>query len=69
MAYASNTLVVRAAKLVDGINLDQKDKKYDFAKVIFNSDNSNASDCSNLEESSMQLSAKTSTKVRPIKML
>lgn len=45
---------MKAAKLVDSINLKQENKKYNPAKVIFDSDNSNMSDYSNLEKTSIQ---------------
>lgn len=36
--------VVRASKLVDGIDLDMKNKEYNLAEVLFDSDNSNNSE-------------------------
>lgn len=44
LAHVSNARVVRGAKLVDGINLDIKDKGYDPAEVTIDSDDSNMSD-------------------------
>lgn len=61
--------MVRVAKLVDDINLKQKNKKYNPVEIIINSDNSNVSDCSDLEKTHIQLSVETSTKVRPIPIL
>lgn len=40
---------MRVAKLVDDINLEQNDKKYNPVEVILESDNSDASDCLDLE--------------------
>lgn len=45
---------MRAAKLVDGIKLERKEKEYDSAKVIFNLDNFNALDYSSLEETPVE---------------
>lgn len=58
--------MVRVVKLIDDNNLKQKDKEYDFAEVIINLDNSNISDCSDLDRISIQLLVKTPIKVRPI---
>lgn len=44
LAQVSNARVVRAAKLVDGINLDIEDKGYDPVEVIIDSDDSDVSD-------------------------
>lgn len=46
--------MVRAAKLVDSIKLEQNDKKYDLAEVIFDLDMSDALYCSDLEETPTQ---------------
>lgn len=63
MTHARNARVMTAANLVDGMNLEQKDKKYDSAVMIFDSDNSDGSDYSNMKETPMQLLAKTPTEV------
>lgn len=55
--------------MVDDINLEQKNKKYDPKEVIFNLDDSDASDCSNIEETFMQLPAETPIQVRPTVIL
>lgn len=41
--------MMKVAKLVDGINLDQKDKEYDLAEIILKSDNYNTSNYLDLE--------------------
>lgn len=46
LAHASNARVVRASKLVDGIDLDYSDKEYDPAEVLIDSDNPDVSDLS-----------------------
>lgn len=40
---------MRVTKPVDGMNLEWKDKKYDFVKVILKSDNSDTLDYLDLE--------------------
>ncbi len=65
LAHVSNARVVRASKLVDGISLDQNDTKYNPAEVLIDSDDSDASDCSDQEESPIQLSAKSAAEVTP----
>lgn len=50
MAYASDAYIVRAAKQVDGINLEWENEKYDPAKGILGLDDSDMLDCLDLEE-------------------
>lgn len=50
---------MRAAKLVDGIVLEQEGREYDPAKVLIDSDNSDTT--LDEEELPIQLSAETST--------
>lgn len=64
----SNVCIVRASKLVNGINLKQNNKEYNPVKVFINLNDSDtsdyldqASDCSDQEESSVQLPAKIAT--------
>ena len=63
LAYVSNARIVRVSKLVDGISLDQDDREYNLAEVFVDSDDSNASDYSDQEESPIQLSAKNVAEV------
>lgn len=44
LAHVSNARIVRTAKLVDGINLNIEDKRYDPVKVTIDSDDSDISD-------------------------
>lgn len=44
LAYVSNASIIRGARLVDSINLDIKDKRFDPANMTINSDNSDKSD-------------------------
>lgn len=55
----SNAHIVKAAKLVDGISFEQKDKKYNLAEVLVDSDNFNASVSLDEEGLPTQLLAKT----------
>lgn len=50
---------MRVAKLVDGISLEQEDKKYNPAEVFVDSNNSDASVSSDEKESPTQPSAET----------
>lgn len=43
LRHISNTRIVKVSKLVDGIDLNMKNKEYNPAKVLFNSDDSNDS--------------------------
>ncbi len=65
LVHISNARVVRVSKLVDGISLDQDDKEYNPAKVFIDSDDSDASDCSNQEESPIQLLVESVAEVTP----
>lgn len=38
--------MIKTLKLMDDINLENKNKEYDVAKVLIDSNNSNSSDCS-----------------------
>lgn len=40
--------MVRSAKLIDSINLEQKDKEYNLVEVLINLENSNVLNCSDL---------------------
>lgn len=44
LAHARNAQVIKAFKLTDKINLDTSNSKYNPAKILINSNNSNASD-------------------------
>lgn len=44
LVYMSNARVVRASKLTDGINLDNKNKEYNPVKIFIDSNKSNVSD-------------------------
>lgn len=44
LRHISNIRIVKVSKLVDGIDLDMKNKEYNPTKVLFNSDDSNNSD-------------------------
>lgn len=61
LAHASKVRLVRVAKIMDNINLEQEDQKYDPAEVTFDLDDSDALDYLNIDETPMQLLAKTST--------
>lgn len=52
--------MVKVVKLVDSINLEQENKEYESAEVIFDSNNSNTSNCLDLKE----VSTENLTKVR-----
>lgn len=58
LTYVSNTCIVKAAKLIDGINLEQEDKEYNLVEVFVDSDNFDKSVFSDEEGSSTQLSTK-----------
>ncbi len=63
LAHISNARIVRASKLIDGISLDQNDREYNLAEVFIDLDNSDASDCSDQEESPIQLLAESVAEV------
>ncbi len=65
LAHVNNARIVRASKLVDGISLDQDDREYNPAEVFIDSDDSDASDCLDQEETSIQLSTKSIAEVTP----
>lgn len=44
LTYVSNAWVIRVSKLIDGIDLDTKNKKYNPAKVFIKLDESDVSD-------------------------
>lgn len=44
LAYINNICVIKAVKLVDNINLNIKNKKYNSVKIIINLNNSNIPD-------------------------
>ena len=71
LAYISNTRVVKASKLVDGIDLDNNNKEYNPAEVFIDLDNSNISELSDSNEKPLiqHPSAKTtpSTVIRRIR--
>lgn len=43
IAHISNTCIVGASKLVDGIDLDMENKQYNLVEILLNSDNSDNS--------------------------
>lgn len=51
LVYVKNTCIMRAAKLIDGINLNIEKKEYNPAKVIIGSNNSDMSN-SNIDHNS-----------------
>lgn len=57
--------MVKIVKLVDSINMEQENKKYKSVEVIFDSNNSDTSNCLDLKEASIE----TLTKVRLIVIL
>lgn len=52
LTHISNVGVVKASKLVDGINLENENKEYDPTEVLIDSDNSDVSDCSDRDQES-----------------
>lgn len=63
LAHISNAYVVRASKLVDGINLDNNNKEYNPAEVLIDSDDSDMSKLSDPDKKS--LTQHPSTKATP----
>ena len=53
LAHISNACIVRAFKLVDGINLDNNSKEYNLAEVLIDSDNSDMSELSDSDKKSL----------------
>lgn len=49
---------MRAIKLIDSINLKRENNKYDLVEVIFESDDSDVLDCSDLKETPIETSTK-----------
>lgn len=49
LAHTSDTCWVKTVKLINGISLEQQNKKYNLMKVILDLDNSDVSDCLNPE--------------------
>lgn len=64
MDHASNAYIVGAVKLLDSINIKQKNKEYDLVEIIFDFNNSDVWDCLDLKKTPIQLSAETPTKVK-----
>lgn len=54
----NNIYIIKAFKLVDSISLEQDDKKYNPTKVPIDSNDSDISDCLDLEKLYAQLSTK-----------
>lgn len=60
----NNIRVIRASKLVDLINLEQNNEKYNLAKVFIDLDNSVISDYLDLKRIFIQVSIKVTTNVK-----
>ncbi len=65
LVHVRHVRVVRASKLVESISLNQEDREYNSVEVFINSDDSDASDCSDQEESPIQLLAENIAEVIP----